>query len=396
MSGESAIAAVTLTLKSIIADATSGADLTTRAPDRARAGKTLKQVNLFLYAVSTDGSWGNRDYPGGNPGETGRPPLPLVLHYLLSVYPPDDAEDEVATLEAQRLLGAAMRAFHDHPVLDREKIASVAHGSNLHLQADRVRLTAHALSNEELSKLWGTFQTPYRTSVAYEARVVLVESTRESRTPVPVLTRNLGAIPEPLSPFPHLTTATGPKGGPLAVPGDSIDIHGTRLDAPVVKVHMTHPRLTEPLLIDNPAITPAKITFVIPLGSPAGVWSISLTMEGPGDTVRSTTSVPLAIAPTITAMPSSVQLTPDGGVDIEISCSPPIWEGQTAALLLGHRMIAHPPLEAQTSTVTFTVAAAEPGDHYVRLRVDGVDSQLIDDNADPPAYRADRRITVTP
>jgi hypothetical protein len=143
-------------------------------------------------------------------------------------------------------------------------------------------------------------------------------------------------------------------------------------------------------------VTAARVTFAIPYGSPAGVWGISLALQGAANADRSTTAVPLAIAPTITAMPSSVSLTPAGDAVIEIGCSPPIREGQVASLLLGDRQITLPPLDAQTSTVVFAVPMAKPGDFYVRLRVDGVDSQLIEDSADPPAFRADRRITVTP
>jgi hypothetical protein len=41
-----------------------------------------------------------------------------------------------------------------------------------------VRVTLQPLSLEEMSRLWSTFQTQYRLSVAYEVSVVLIDSAR--------------------------------------------------------------------------------------------------------------------------------------------------------------------------------------------------------------------------
>ncbi len=47
-------------------------------------------------------------------------------------------------------------------------------------------------------------------------------------------------------------------------------------------------------------------------------------------------------------------------------------------------------------TAEFTVKEARPGDHRVRLRVDGVDSLLVfDHTATPPAYDPTQLLTVT-
>jgi len=45
------------------------------------------------------------------------------------------------------------------------------------------------MSLEDVSKLWTTFQTQYRISAAYEVSVVIIESSRIVKTPLPVLTR---------------------------------------------------------------------------------------------------------------------------------------------------------------------------------------------------------------
>jgi hypothetical protein len=64
-------------------------------------------------------------------------------------------------------------------------------------------------------------------------------------------------------------------------------------------------------------------------------------------------------------------------------------------LLLGDREIAAEPHDAPTDTLTFVVRAAAPGTYPARLRVDGVDSILIDYTASPPAFRQTEQVTIT-
>jgi hypothetical protein len=45
--------------------------------------------------------------------------------------------------------------------------------------------------------------------------------------------------------------------------------------------------------------------------------------------------------------------------------------------------------------VTFRVADLDVRDYYVRVRVDGADSALIDVSGPTPAYDATQKVTVT-
>jgi hypothetical protein len=49
---------------------------------------------------------------------------------------------------------------------------------------------------------------------------------------------------------------------------------------------------------------------------------------------------------------------------------------------------------AQTATLDFTIVDAPPGDHLVRVRVDGVDSQVIDRTVVPPVFDATQLVTI--
>src|SRR5262245_46563554 len=122
MSNSLAIAAVTATLRNLLTAAFSdlaGTSISVKHPDKApQPNDSSNQINLFLYHSELDAAWRNRDMPQQvRPGESGHPPLPLKLCYLVTAYGLDD--DDVA---AHRLLGRAMGTLHDHPVLGRTEI----------------------------------------------------------------------------------------------------------------------------------------------------------------------------------------------------------------------------------------------------------------------------------
>jgi hypothetical protein len=187
MSNWQAIAAVTATLRNLLTQSITierdlqDTSVTSLLPDRARpSGTTANQVNLFLYQVVPNPAWRNLDMPRQTrPGESGTPPLALNLYYLLTTYGRDD---DASRPFSHELLGRAMRTLHDHPVLGPVEIQNALSGNDLYTQIERIRLTLQPLSVEEVYRLWHGFQTPYRTSVSYEATVVLIDSLREVRT----------------------------------------------------------------------------------------------------------------------------------------------------------------------------------------------------------------------
>src|SRR6516162_8520179 len=127
MSNALAIAAVTATLQSILHDgiATELNDITVTVlpPDKARGNNTNNQLNLFLYQITRNAAYANRDMPRHvQPGETGIPPLPLNFHYLLTAFGKDDDTTKIPL--GHKLLGMAMSILHDHPVLSADDITS--------------------------------------------------------------------------------------------------------------------------------------------------------------------------------------------------------------------------------------------------------------------------------
>lgn len=421
MSNALAIAAVTTMLDYLITQslARSGTvsleSVTAKPPDKARdSGESTNQINIFLYQTLPNAAWRNQDIPSRTrPGEIGRAPLALTLSYLITAYGKNNDD-----IEGQRLLGMAMQSLHDHPEIrpqdveqaqgstnlsadKRELLAS----SNLKNQFDRVRITPQALSLEEVSKIWSTFQSPYRITAVYEVSVVLIESGLPVKAALPVLTRgneDRGGLVQAdlIPPIPTIEGLTWPSQQQSKPPsialGEPLTLQGHHLDNPgtTAFVRFSNPYLRDPIEIGLPPTFSAdEVTITLPQAANstwvAGFFTVVLRYEQSG-TNQFSNAQPLAVAPTIA--PASVNAEADR---LTLTCSPPVRPGQSVALLLGSREIALPRDPEDTAALTqlsFPLTNIQPGDYWVRLRVDGVDSHLVTRTADGkpqfnPAYR---------
>jgi hypothetical protein len=411
MSNALAIAAVTTTLRSLLLSALGITDVTTKPLDKARTS-TTEQVNIFLYLAAMNGSLRNMPMPHQlKPGETGEPPLALNLYYLITAYGLDDDD-----ASAHQLLGQAMSTLHDHPLLGSAEILNATGAtladSDLHLQVERVRITPQPLPLDEMSKLWTTFQTQFRISAAYQVSVVLIESTRAARTPLPVLARGsqsdsgVTSQASTLSPFPEITSLTFPNQQSSALLGDTITVVGQNLGGTNITIRINHPLLAEErVLTPVGAGTESEVSVVIPNeppNLPAGFYTIAVEVTRPSETFSRTTNLlAFSLAPEITsAMPATVIRDVNGDVTLVLDCVPEVRTEQRAMLLLGEREIASEPRTAQTDPLTFEFGNPTPADepdpveHFARLRVDGVDSLLIDRTGSVPVFRNDQKVTI--
>ncbi|WP_239491102.1 DUF4255 domain-containing protein [Luteitalea sp. TBR-22] len=174
MSQSAAIAAVTLALRMRFEEALRAraagerclADVlvTTLPVDRARTVHHRCQLNLTLATVAESASMRNTMGLGGRGGAGVSTPAQLVdLLYLITAYGPDD--DEVG---AQRVMGAALRAVHEQPVLPSLSIAELLPGAGVSGTLDQLRVTQAPLAREQIVAWWLAFHTPYRLSVALQ------------------------------------------------------------------------------------------------------------------------------------------------------------------------------------------------------------------------------------
>ena len=426
MSNALAIAAVTATLDTLLTHGL-GMDVTVKPLDTARQSNN-NQVNLFLYQTSINAAWRNQDMPYQvKAGETGQPPLPLCLYYLVTAYGQGDDQTK-----AHQVLGRAMSILHDHPLLGAKEIKDATEanvqGSNLHEQIERVRITPHHLSVEELSKLWTIFQTHYRISAAYEVSVVLIESTLPTRTPLPVLTRGkddmgvqtvlggsplLGEIRMPLSGKfvtsdpPTLQEIQLTKALPSAQLGDEVALIGEKLTGDSVWVAFERPRTGE--TFEPNILKKSAEVIILKLPAPGDAAAANLTAGFHLATViashasepdRFSNALAVAIAPKITQingknLPATPLVSVNrtnivdglGEATLEITGNLEVLPEQSAVLLIGDRSVSAESHPAKTNKLKFIVREIEAGTYRLRLRVDGVDSHLIDRSSlDKPKF----------
>jgi hypothetical protein len=404
MSNPLAIAAVTAALRQLLenglkadqelADAT----VTMQPIDRARTnGSTANQLNVFLYHTLPNAAWRNMDVPGRViPGETAPPALGLNLYYLITAFGRDN--DTQAPF-SHHLLGRAMSILYDHPLLSADEIKSALKNNDLWMQVERVRFTLQPISLDELSKLWTGFQTQYRLSVAYEASVVLIDSTQSVRAPLPVLSRTATAFGELIPPYPAISEVLPPNQQPSAVLGDTVTVNGHHLDGNKVVVTLTSRLLSAPLTVPVLAGgTASSVSFQIPNAPakwPAGFYSVSLVVRVKGQPDRVTNELPLVLSPRISsAMPMKVKRV-KGDATINLTCAPEVRPEQRAALLLGSQEVISADHPKQGNQLTFVVAGATPGEYLVRLRVDGVESLLVNRTVTPPVFDATQKVTIS-
>lgn len=409
MSSPLAIATVTAVLKDLLNDGLVNSDLSSAVgtvsvsalpPDRVGTGNDEpNRLNLFLYQVTTNPGWRNRELPSRD--ESGRPttapPLPLDLHYLLTAY---GAED----LDAEILLGYAMQVLHETPVLTPDLIrrtfsvtspvtdklvpASVPdrNPADLADQVEACRVTPRYLTTDELSRLWSAMQARYRPSMAYDVSVVLIEATGPTRAALPVRTPLATVTPLHRPLIERILP-------PIVAVGGSVTIVGSGLKAEVTNVVVGGIVLTPaPDLLED-----TSITLTLPGGLPAGGVPVQVVHPVPlGDPPTTHTGVGahsnvamLVLAPTITSLqPISVAR----GADLALTVAPPIGRDQRAAVLIGENAIPVParPASAPASSTTLTAripADLTPGTHLLRVQVDGATSPLtVDTNDASPTF----------
>lgn len=392
------------------------------APDRvvAEGGAEASQLNLFLYAVTPNLGWRNEGLPSRDAGGLTRltnPPLALDLHYLLSAYSGGD-------LHAEILLGYAMQLLHETPVLSRAAIRTALNPSplvapdlppalraladaGLAEQLEQIKLTPQYLNSEEMSKLWTATQSAMRPSMAYQASVVLIQPQRPARTPLPVLTRGrvtatgreagIAVQPTVQPDVPLLAAVRPPLGQPMAGIGDVVALHGTRLEGTDRSVLLVNDRfdialelpVLAPQLPERPASTVASFSLAGQQDAlPAGQYRATLRLtrlDALGvDRALQSNPILFTLAPQINNLPQAVERAGDGSATVTIAFTPALRAGQQATLVVGSREVASLAEGATPTTLQFRIADAAEGVHLVRLRIDGIDSPIVDMDYAPP------------
>lgn len=409
------------------------------APDTVDLENTEEppRLNVFLHQVTPNGGWRNVGLPsrGSSSGERlTNAPLALDLHYLITAYARADFQAEI-------LLGYAMHLLHERPVLDRDAIRRALNPSPLDVsmlppafqalaasdladQVELLKVTPAVMTSDEMSKLWSAIQTHYRPSTAYVVSVVLIEGRRPGVLPLPVLSRgpvdplthrDRGVVvnADMLPPLPTLFETQPQLEQSGARLGEPVTVKGVRLAGSGHRVRLTHRLVTTPIEItpSKPDATGTKIVFALPNDAAAqtafaaGQWSLTVRFTPAGESEpRETNAVPLVLAPSpaIVALPGlglpAVGIT-RGGTPVRVTATihsrPRVRPEQRATLLLdGAEAVALPRTSAADPLVFQFPNTVAAGAHWLRLRVDGTDSVLLDRTGPSPVFDATQRVNV--
>jgi Pvc16 N-terminal domain len=143
--------------------------VTDRPPDEVRSLSDDTYLSLYLFHIAPDRFQRNALPVAPTPGSerktrafrTPYQPLSLDLYYLLTAY----AKGVNASRDEQRAMTAALKCFHEHPI-----VTTTVGGSNIEFVLSLEPETA-----DSVGRLWQAVTTSLRLSVVYKASVVLVE-----------------------------------------------------------------------------------------------------------------------------------------------------------------------------------------------------------------------------
>ncbi|MEQ8468922.1 DUF4255 domain-containing protein [Coleofasciculus sp. E1-EBD-02] len=437
MSNSLAIATVTATLQRIvqtsIQDDISGATVTTLRPNEVGTATPQVGVNVFLYQVQINHAWRqqaevqarSRRNPGAKRSQTA-----LDLHYMISFYGNDN------DLQPQRLMGSVMGGLNDWRTLKKERIERTLHDStysyllesDLPDQIQEISLWPLDLSLEDLSKAWSAFfQTTYLLSVAYRARVIMLEGQDTGSRPLPVRARSLDGI-VPFTNQPKIDRIISQAGRLEPILADStVLIQGNHLKSDITQVWIGEMEVTPSEITDTQIVLPLssiptdslqagmhslqvvhRLAKVMPPTSsngngasqPSGNGGQMQTVNQPQTFVSSIQSnvSPLVIRPTITKTTVSKKAVDDEDLrsaEIRVRSNLTVGKKQRVLLALNEIDTNQPaaylfeasPRQTDVIWVSFPVERMKGGRYLVRLLVDGAESPLIvDTEPDSPTF----------
>jgi len=110
-----------------------------------------------------------------------------------------------------------------------------------------------------------------------------------------------------------------------------------------------------------------------------------------GADIRTTNALAMAIAPEVTKLPVTVK----GGAKIKLACKSLVQPSQQVSLFLGMQECPRRLVQRATNQLTFASSGIAPGKYWMRLRIDGVDSRLIDHSKKTTRVRPSQTVTFT-
>jgi hypothetical protein len=391
-------------------------ELVTRAPESlATATLAVPTLTLYPYRLVPNPGWqSSRASAYSSTGERHADPLlALDVCYVLAGYAPPAGEVE-------RVLGLALLAMHETPVLSADILESAASATfpagsplpqalrDLAGQPAPLKISPLPMDLETTSQLWSALNSGARTGMAYMVSTLLMER-RLRRAPAPeVREARLGVVQIRRPTIARLLFADTPAGDfaerTMVEAGEAFRALGSGLRADITQFIVSNRTLTADPALSRPdrveGVLPADLRpglssfqIVHRLNKPEGDLPPPAAGDVPGE--RSNL-VPIAVRPALDdpAVTVANRVDDDGIISFTATAhfTVDVGQRQRAELLL-NAMAADPdgnfrsyvfvspdpPVgspDSDTPTRTFTITDVLAGNYLVRVTVDGAESAL--------------------
>jgi hypothetical protein len=128
----------------------------------------------------------------------------------------------------------------------------------------------------------------------------------------------------------------------------------------------------------------------------AGAYILSVIVHKAGDPDKTSNEIPFMLAPAVTFPITITHLSPPASKNYSaaVNFNPAIRPEQDAYLLLGSREFKANDHPAAATSLDFQMKDVDDGVYFVRLRIDGADSLLIDTSVTPPVFKATNKVNL--
>ncbi len=155
-------------------------------PDLVLMNSSTAQLGLYLYHVAEDAHFKNQTGDGLGGGTQREKPLALNLYYQLTAQVGNDDE---GCLQAQTLMGCAMRVLHDYAIITDDTMVGTTPvlPTGLRDRQNRFRIALRPVPSDDAVDYWTAGEAPLRMAAYYQVSVVMIEPERTVTAASPVL-----------------------------------------------------------------------------------------------------------------------------------------------------------------------------------------------------------------
>ena len=147
--------------------------------DESSNDDTKAGLYVFLYNIVEDPFYRNlpNEIRGGEHILSIRPPLGINLYYMLTPFSSSvEGRDSLDDIRAHTLIAKAISAFNENGVVDPKLFPQ-----NTVLGRSQVKISPAHMNLEEITKIWGSFNKPFRLSMCYEVSIAWVTPAERAK-----------------------------------------------------------------------------------------------------------------------------------------------------------------------------------------------------------------------